>query len=272
MGSLREITFALARELDVVGLINIQCAIKDGEIYILEVNPRASRTVPFVSKVTGIPLAKIAAKVMVGKSLEEMGFTREKEISHVAVKEAVFPFVRFPGADIILGPEMRSTGEVMGISDNFGAAFAKAQMAAGFSLPSKGTVFVSVADRHKPAVVRIAARLKELGFRLVATRRTSEFLRKNGIEVVAAKKIAEGRPNIEDHIKNGDIDLIINTPVGRGPKFDEYRIRRQAVVHQVPVITTIPGALAAVGAIEGLKRGALAVRSLQEYHRDARRI
>jgi carbamoyl-phosphate synthase large subunit len=267
IGRLRELTFALARELEVVGLINIQCAIKGGKIYILEVNPRASRTVPFVGKATGVPLAKLAAKVMVGKSLEELGFTREKGVSHIAVKEAVFPFIRFPGVDIILGPEMRSTGEVMGISDNFGSAFAKAQMGAGLSLPLEGTVFVSVANRNKPAVVGMGARLKGLGFRLVATRGTGEFLKKNGIEVQVVKKIAEGRPNIEDYIKSGEIDLIINTPVGRGPKFDEYKIRRQAVIHRVPIITTIPGALAAVDGIEAMKRGKLSVKSLQEYHR-----
>ncbi len=272
IGGLQELTFALAKELEVVGLINIQCAIKGSKIYVLEVNPRASRTVPFVGKATGVPLAKIAAKVMVGKSLEELGLTREKEVSHIAVKEAVFPFIRFPGVDIILGPEMRSTGEVMGISDNFGSAFAKAQMGAGLSLPLEGTVFVSVADQNKPAVVRIAVRLKRLGFRLVATRGTAKFLRKNGIEVEGVKKIAEGRPNIEDYIKNGEIDLIINTPIGKGPKFDEYKIRRQAIIHQVPIITTIPGALAAVDGVEAMKKGGLAVRSLQEYHRESRRI
>ncbi len=272
VGRLRELTLTLAKELEVVGLINIQCAIKDGKIYILEVNPRASRTVPFVGKATGVPLARIAAKVMVGKSLEVLGFTKEKEVKHIAVKEAVFPFIRFPGVDIILGPEMRSTGEVMGISDNFGRAFAKAQIGTGRSLPLKGTVFVSVADRNKAAVLRIAARLKELGFQLVATSGTGQFLRKNGVEVALVKKIAEGRPNIEDHIKSGDIDLIVNTPIGRGPKFDEYRIRRQATIHEVPIITTIPGALAAVDGIEAMRKGQLTVKSLQEYHRDGRTI
>ena len=264
---LKRQTYALAEELKVVGLINIQFAIKNEEIYILEVNPRASRTVPFVGKATGIPLAKIAAKVMIGKTLEEVGFTEEKKITHIAVKEAVFPFARFPGVDIILGPEMRSTGEVMGISDNFGIAFAKAQMGAGLPLPLKGTVFISVADKHKPHVVSLARELQKLGFRIVATSGTANFLKKNGIKVEVIKKIAEGRPNVEDYIKNREIDLIFNTPIGKGPKYDEYRIRRAATVRQIPIITTIPGAKAAVDGIKAMRSGRLSVFSLQEYHK-----
>ena len=263
---LKKQTYALAKELQVVGLINIQCAIKDNEIYILEVNPRASRTVPFVGKATGVPLAKIATKVMVGKKLTSLGFTREKEIKHIAVKEAVFPFVRFPGVDIILGPEMRSTGEVMGISDNFGIAFAKAQMGAGLSLPLEGNVFISVADKDKPSIIPIAKELQSLGFKIIATSGTASVLKKNGIKVKAVKKIAEGRPHVEDYIKNGEIQLILNTPIGKGPKFDEYRIRREATIRQIPIITTIPGARAAVDGIKAMKTGKLQVKPLQEYH------
>jgi len=263
---LREQTHLLAKELNVIGLLNIQCAIKDGEIYILEVNPRASRTVPFVGKVTGMPLARIAARVMIGRRLKDMGIHRERKISHIAVKEAVFPFIRFPEVDIILGPEMRSTGEVMGISDNFGIAFAKAQMGAGLSLPLKGTVFISVANKDKPAIIPIVRELANLGFDLVATKGTYGILRKNGIKVRKVKKIAEGRPNIEDHIKNGEIHLILNTPIGKGPKFDEYKIRHQAVIHRVPIITTIPGATAAVNGIKAMRKGHLEVKCLQEYH------
>ncbi|MBC7189965.1 carbamoyl-phosphate synthase large subunit, partial [Candidatus Aerophobetes bacterium] len=260
-------TYAIARELKVIGLINIQFAIKNNEVYVLEVNPRASRTVPFVGKATGIPLAKIAAKVMVGRKLKEIGFTEEKKISYIAVKESVFPFIRFPGVDIILGPEMRSTGEVMGISDSFGIAFAKAQMAAGLPLPLKGTVFISVADKDKQAVVPLARQLQELGFRLLATSGTAKVLKENGIDVEVVKKIAEGRPNVEDYIKNREIDLIFNTPIGKGPKFDEYRIRRAATVRQIPIITTIPGARAAVDGIRAMKKGEISVACLQEYYR-----
>jgi len=263
---LRHQTYALAKELNVIGLLNIQCAIKNGQIYILEVNPRASRTVPFVGKATGLPLAKIAAKVMAGRKLKDLGIYKEKKISHIAVKEAVFPFIRFPEVDIILGPEMRSTGEVMGISDNFGIAFAKAQMGAGLSLPLRGTVFISVADKDKPSIVPIARELDNLGFNLVATKGTYNILKKNQVKVRRVKKIAEGRPNIEDYIKNGEIDLILNTPIGKGPKFDEYKIRHQAVIHRVPIITTIPGAMAAVNGIKSMRKGHLEVKCLQEYH------
>ncbi|MCD6521735.1 carbamoyl-phosphate synthase large subunit [Candidatus Calescamantes bacterium] len=259
-------TRAIAKELRVRGLINIQFAIQGKDIYVLEVNPRASRTVPFVGKATGIPLARLAAKVMIGKSLKELGFTKEVEVKHTAVKEAVFPFIRFPGVDIILGPEMKSTGEVMGIDEDFGKAFAKSQMAAGNTLPLKGTVFVSVADRDKKSIVPVVKKLKELGFEVIATKGTREYLKKAGIEVKLVNKIAEGRPHVVDYIKNGDIQLIINTPIGKGPKFDEYKIRREATVHKIPIITTIPGAFAAVKGIEALLREEIRVKSLQEYH------
>ena len=267
---LKKQTYVLARELKVVGLINIQFAIKNDQIYILEVNPRASRTVPFVGKTTGVPLAKIATKIMVGRTLRELGYTREKKISHIAVKEAVFPFIRFPGVDIILGPEMRSTGEVMGISNNFGTAFAKAQMGAGLPLPLKGTVFISVANKDKPSIVSLAREMAALGFNLVATRGTTSVLRKNGIKVKTIKKIKEGRPNVADYIRNGEIDLIFNTPIGKGPKFDEYKIRQQATLHRIPIITTIPGARAAVDGIKALKGGKFSIKSLQDYHKEVK--
>ena len=263
---LKRQTREIAKELRVKGLINIQFAVQGEEIYVLEVNPRASRTVPFVGKATGVPLARIAAKVMVGRTLKEQGFTQEREIKHVAVKEAVFPFIRFPGVDIILGPEMRSTGEVMGVDEDFGKAFAKSQIAAGNALPVKGRVFVSVADKDKKFIPEPVKRLKELGFEIIATRGTAEFLKKRGIEVKVVNKIAEGRPNVIDYIKNGDIQMIVNTPLGKGPKFDEYKIRREATIHKVPIVTTIPGLHAAVRGIEAIQREELRVRSLQEYH------
>jgi carbamoyl-phosphate synthase large subunit len=259
-------TNALAEELNVVGLMNVQYAIKNDTIYILEVNPRASRTVPFVSKATGISWAKIAAKLMVGKTLEELGITREVEISHVAVKEAVLPFKRFYGVDTILGPEMKSTGEVMGIDSDFGMAFAKSQMAAGQTLPLKGTVFISVMNKDKRHVVFIAKKLVDLGFHIVSTAGTAKVLSKNGIPVKPVYKVNEGRPHIVDLIKNGEIHLIINTPSGKKPKADEVAIRSEAVLHDIPCITTISGASAAVNGIESMVRGGISVQSIQEYH------
>jgi len=259
-------TNALAEELNVVGLMNVQYAIKNDTIYILEVNPRASRTVPFVSKATGISWAKIAAKVMVGKTLDELGITREVETSHVAVKEAVLPFKRFYGVDTILGPEMKSTGEVMGIDADFGMAFAKSQMAAGQTLPLKGTVFISVMNKDKRHVVFIAKKLVDLGFHIVSTTGTAKVLSKNGISVKPVYKVNEGRPHIVDLIKNGEIHLIINTPSGKKPKADEVAIRSEAVLHDIPCITTISGASAAVNGIESMVRGGISVQSIQEYH------
>jgi carbamoyl-phosphate synthase large subunit len=257
-------TYALAGALAVKGLMNIQFAVKDGEIYVLEVNPRASRTVPFVSKATGLNLAQVAARVMVGKSLEDQGVTAEPVPRYVSVKEAVFPFAKFPGVDIVLGPEMRSTGEVMGIDTDFAAAFAKSQLAALSRLPSRGTVFVSVAKRDRQSVVPIARRLAAMGFRLIGTSGTAGTLLQHAIEVATIRKIREGRPNLLDHLANGAIDLIVNTPSGKGARTDEGRIRASAVSHGVPCITTIAGARAAVAAMERLREGKLNVYALQD--------
>jgi len=267
MEVIKKNTYALARELKVKGLMNIQFAIRNDVVYVLEVNPRASRTVPFVSKATGIPLAKLAAKVMVGRTLSELGFTREVEFAHVAVKESVFPFNRFPGVDTVLGPEMKSTGEVMGIDSTYGIAFGKAQIAAGQKLPQKGKVFISVKNRDKRSIIFIAKKLWELGFRIVATRGTAKALIQNGIPVDSIFKVLEGRPNVVDLIKNREIALIINTPSGRKPKQDQISIRAEAVAHSIPLITTISGAAASVNGIDALMKEELQVQTLQEYHR-----
>ena len=243
VAELKTQTYALAQALEVRGLMNIQFAVKEGEVYVLEVNPRASRTVPFVSKATGLNLAQAAARVMVGRSLENQGVTTEPIPRYVSVKEAVFPFAKFPGVDIVLGPEMRSTGEVMGIDTDFASAFAKSQLAAQSRLPSRGTVFVSVAERDRQAVVPISRRLSTMGFRLLGTSGTVGTLLQHGIDVTTIRKIREGRPNLLDHLANGTIDLIVNTPSGKGARTDEGRIRASAVSHGVPCITTIAGAL-----------------------------
>jgi carbamoyl-phosphate synthase large subunit len=266
METIRKNTIALAKELEVCGLMNIQFAVKGSTVYVLEVNPRASRTVPFISKAIGIPLAKIAAKVMVGHKLKEFGLRKEVEPKHFSIKESVFPFKKFPGVDIILGPEMKSTGEVMGIDVDFGRAYAKAEMAAGHHLPVKGNIFVSVKDSDKRDVVFIAKRLEEMGFNLIATGGTAKLLERNGIKCRAIHKIAEGRPNAIDLIINKEIDLIINTPSGKGAKTDEGRIRSFAVTHGIHVVTSIAGAQAAVQGIEALQRKKLEVRALQDYH------
>jgi carbamoyl-phosphate synthase large subunit len=262
---LKRNTYALAKELQVVGLMNIQYAIKNDLIYVLEVNPRASRTVPFVSKATGVPWAKVAAKVMAGKKLPELGIREEVEIHHVAVKESVFPFNRFYGVDTVLGPEMKSTGEVMGIDSDFGMAFAKSQIGAGVNIPLKGKVFISVMNKDKRSIVFLAKKLVDLGFEVVATKGTAKVLANNGIPVQTVFKVGEGRPNIVDQIKNGEIHLVINTPSGKKPKADEVAIRSQSVAHNIPIITTLSGAEAVVNAIESLKRG-MSVKSIQEYH------
>ncbi len=259
-------TKALARELNVIGLMNVQFAIKAGDIYILEVNPRASRTIPFVSKAIGVPLAKLAAKVMLGRKLADLGFTRDVRPSHVSVKEAVFPFIKFPGVDTLLGPEMKSTGEVMGIDTNFGRAFAKAQIAAGTLLPRGGKVFISVRDEDKEGALAAARILHECGFLFTATRGTSEFLNRHGIPSDTVMKVAEGRPHAADLIKNGEIALVINTPLGARSKADSYDIRRTALVYNVPYFTTVSAARAAAHAITHLIREDLSVMSLQEYH------
>ena len=264
VAELKRQTYALAEALTVRGLMNIQFAVKDGEVYVLEVNPRASRTVPFVSKATGLNLAKAAARVMVGQTLESQGITAEVEPSYVSVKESVFPFAKFPGVDIVLGPEMRSTGEVMGIDKDFAAAFAKSQIAASCRLPDSGTVFVSVAARDRRAIVPVAARLASMGFDLMGTSGTAAALAEHGIAVAPVRKIAEGRPNLLDHLANGRIVLILNTPSGKGARTDEGRIRASAVSHGVPCITTVAGAKAAVAALERLRQGPLSVYALQD--------
>jgi carbamoyl-phosphate synthase large subunit len=260
-------TKALARELGVVGLMNIQYAVKDNLLYVLEVNPRASRTAPFVSKAIGVPLAKLATKIMLGRTLSELGFTREVEPDHLAVKESVFPFIRFPNVDILLGPEMKSTGEVMGIDQTFGMAFAKAQLAAGYTLPLAGNVFISVRDQDKPAILLVAKDFAQLGFGIYATRGTSNLLTEHGINNRMVAKLSEGRPHVIDHIKNEEIGLVINTSTGRKTASDAYLIRRATLVYNLPYATTIAGARAFVQAINALCSGELQVRSLQEYHR-----
>jgi carbamoyl-phosphate synthase large subunit len=260
-------TQQLAKELHVVGLMNIQYAIKNDVVYVLEVNPRASRTVPFVSKATGVQWAKVAAKVMTGIKLSGLGVDREVHIDHIAVKESVFPFNKFFGVDTILGPEMKSTGEVMGIDTNFGAAFWKAQLGAGQNLPFDGNVFLSVKNQDKRNVAFIAKKLSDLGFRIYATRGTAKILANNGIDTFLVNKVSEGRPHVVDMIKNGEIHLIINTPSGRKPKNDEVLIRAGAVQYKIPYTTTISGAQAVVNAIETMKKGDLRVKPLQDYYK-----
>ncbi len=263
---IRTYTYRLAEGLNVVGLMNIQYAVKDDRIYVLEVNPRASRTVPFVSKATGVQWAKVAAKLMAGKTLKELGIEKEVVPNHVAVKESVFPFNKFAGVDTILGPEMKSTGEVMGIDVNFGSAFWKSQLAAGQDLPSEGNVFLSVKNKDKRNVVFIAKKLSDLGFTICATKGTGKVLANNGMEVKFVNKVSEGRPHVVDMIKNGGVQFIINTPSGRNPKVDEVAIRSGAVQYKIPYTTTLSGAQAVVNAIEVMKNGELRVRALQDYY------
>lgn len=270
LDKIRAATYKMAGELKTIGLMNVQYAIKDNNVYVLEVNPRASRTIPFVSKVIGIPLAKLATKVMLGKSLKELGFTREIIPSHVAVKESVFPFNRFPGVDIILGPEMKSTGEVMGIDKDFSRAFIKSQLAAGQRLPKKGHVFISVRDKDKRAVIFIAKKLSDLGFAIFATEGTALALKQGGLAVKVLPKISQGRPNILDLMKDGKIQLVINTPSGRIPRQDEIMIRSHVILHNISYTTTISGAQATVNGIETLLKNKLEVTSLQEFYKKAR--
>lgn len=264
---IRQASYTLARALRVKGLMNIQFAVKNSDVYILEVNPRASRTIPFISKAIGVPLAKLAAKAMVGKTLKELKFTKEIIPPYMNVKESVFPFNRFEGVDIILGPEMRSTGEVMGIDRDFGGAYLKSQIAAYQFLPKEGTVFISVKDKDKPGIVKIAKALKEMGFTILATEGTGKILENKGIAVKILPRLSEGRPNILDYIKNREVQLIINTPSGRIPRQDEILIRSSATLYNIPVITTLAGATASIQAIEVLRKEALTVKSIQEYHR-----
>ena len=263
----RQASHDLAKALKVIGLMNIQFAIKDGELFLIEVNPRASRTIPFVSKAIGVPLAKLGARVMAGAKLKDLGFTDEIKPKHWAIKESVFPFSRFPGSPIVLTPEMRSTGEVMGQDEDFGMAFAKTQMAAKPSLPMEGNVFLSVKDSDKEKALLVAKGLSELGFSFYSTEGTSEFLKKHGIESESVLRISEGRPNVSDLIKNGKIQLVINTPLGLIPRRDENGIRSEAVLHGVPVITTLGSAFAALDGIRSLKDRNFSVKSLQDYAR-----
>ncbi len=263
--TVREATYALARELNVIGLMNVQFAIKDNTLYVLEVNPRASRTVPFVAKAMGVPLAKLAAKVMTGKTLKELGFTSEHTPKHWCVKEAVFPFVRFPGATITLGPEMRSTGEVMGLDDDLGIAFAKAQAAAKPGLPTKGNVFLSVKDGDKALAVDLARQLVSFGFEIYSTSGTAKTLAENGVKTTRLAKIDEGRPTAVDMIKNGQIQMIINTPSGMLPRKDENKIRSAAYAHNICIMTTITGAAAAINGIKALRNKKINVRPIQKY-------
>jgi carbamoyl-phosphate synthase large subunit len=263
---MRRCTRAFADRLGVVGLLNVQYAIKDGVVYVLEVNPRASRTVPFVSKTTGVPLATMAAAVMVGKRLEDLGLTDDAAAPYFAVKEAVFPFTKLPGVDLILGPEMRSTGEVMGIADSFAMAFAKAQVSAEGVLPLRGTLFISVNDRDKPAVAPIARRFRALGFRLLATEGTARYLEGRGIPVEVVRKVHEGHPNAVDLLVSGEVQLLINTPLGKLTQRDDYILRQAALLHRVPYTTTMSAAAAACEAIEAMSTRPGEVRSLQEWH------
>src|SRR2546427_677338 len=266
LDEIRRQAVALALELRVVGLMNVQFAVRDGIVYVLEVNPRASRTVPFVSKAIGVPLAKLAMQVMMGRTLEQIGFTAERTPKHLSVKEAVFPFTKFPNIDVLLGPEMKSTGEVMGIADDFGAAFLKSQHGAGSFLPMQGRVFISVKDKDKAATVPLARRFLELGFTIEATRGTAAYLAERGLMVDTVNKVKEGRPHCVDHIKNGEIQLVINTVGDKVSQADSASIRRTALVQNVPYQTTMAGARATLMAIEaGLKRK-LTVKPLQEYY------
>jgi len=266
LATIRDYTRRVARALKVIGLMNVQYAIKDDVVYVLEVNPRASRTVPYLSKAAGVSLAKIAAKVMSGRTLAELGLTEDVQVAGVFVKSPVFPFVRFPGVDTILGPEMKSTGEVMGGSTSFGVAFAKAQLSVGQRLPERGTAFVSVNNDDKANLLPIARDLAALGFHLIATRGTAAYLRAYGLDVDVIYKVNEGRPNIADEIVNRKVDLVVNTPLGRESFFDDRTVRRAAMMHQVPCITTLTGAAAAVSAIRALREQGLGVRALQDYY------
>ncbi|MBC8282744.1 MAG: carbamoyl-phosphate synthase large subunit, partial [Nitrospinae bacterium] len=259
-------TRSLAKELNVIGLINIQFAVQNGEIFIIEVNPRASRTVPFVSKSIGVPLAKIAARVMAGKSLKEIGFTEEIKPTHISVKESVFPFNKFTDVDVLLGPEMKSTGEVMGIDKTFGRAFAKAQLATGIKLPLQGTAFISVKDSDKPKAVNIAQGLQKLGFRILATAGTAEHLKKSGVAVELINKVQEGSPHCVEMIESKKIDLVINTTFGEQAIEDSFSLRRSSLNQNLPYCTTIAGASALLGGLEAVKEESLGITAIQEYN------
>jgi carbamoyl-phosphate synthase large subunit len=259
-------TKAMARELKVRGLMNVQFAVKGEDVYVLEVNPRASRTVPFVSKAIGVPLAKLAAKVMTGKKLADLGFTKEIVPQHYSVKEAVFPFLRYQGIGISLGPEMKSTGEVMGIDADLGLAYAKSQMAAPPALPTGGNVFISVKDDDKPNVISLAHEFVGLGFKIIATSGTAAMLAAARVPVTKVHKIREGRPHVLDLVSNGEINFIINTPSGKIPREDEVRMRNASLARKIPIMTTIRAAQASARGIRSLQRSNLRVKTLQEYH------
>ena len=263
---IRRQTIALALELGVSGLMNIQFAVKDKEVFLIEVNPRASRTVPFVSKATGRSLAKIAARVMAGKSLRELGVTGEIVPKHVSVKESVFPFIKFPGVDTLLGPEMKSTGEVMGIDFEFGKAFAKAQLGANVKLPTTGKVFVSVKDADKNAIIGPVSKLVAAGFEIVSTRGTASYLSAHGIDAIPVNKVKEGRPHCVDMIKSDQISLVFNTTFGAQSIIDSFSIRRSALVYNVAYFTTVAGIEAVVDGILAMQRESLDVTPLQEYY------
>jgi carbamoyl-phosphate synthase large subunit len=271
---IRAHTCAIALGLGVVGLLNVQYAVHAGALYVIEANPRASRTVPFVSKAVGIPLAKVACRVMLGERLANLGLPAWPggipHTEHVSVKEAVLPFDRFEGSDAVLGPEMRSTGEVMGVARDFPTAFAKAQAAAGAALPAMGTVFITVTDSDKPAAGGVAQTLHDIGFRIVATRGTKEAIERMGIPALELKKIGEGSPNVVDWIESGEVDLVINTPTGSGARTDGWEIRRAAVARGIPCLTTLSGGMAAARAIAAARQGEPAVVSLQELHGEPR--
>jgi carbamoyl-phosphate synthase large subunit len=266
LDTIREMTRRLGLALGVRGLMNVQFAIQGDVIYVLEVNPRASRTVPFVSKATGVPMAKVAARIMAGRTLKEQGVVEDLTVSRFFIKTPVFPFMKFPGSDIILGPEMKSTGEVMGISEDFGIAFAKAQAAAGNTIPTEGTVFISVNDFDKVGVLAHARALHETGFHIIATGGTAEFLNAQGVPAERVFKVNEGRPNIVDRIKSGGIHLIINTPLGRESFYDDGPIRTNAIQRGVLCVTTLTAAAATVSAIRALRKHTVTVASLQEIH------
>ena len=269
LDAMRRYTRELARALNVIGLMNIQFAIWRDTVYVLEVNPRASRTVPFVSKATGVPLAKIAARLMIGRKLSEFNLPDELQVDRFYVKSPVFPFAKFPGVDPVLGPEMRSTGEVMGVAEGFGSAYLKAQQGAGTKLPREGTVFISVNDQDKRVVLKLARDLHEMGFKIIGTRGTQKKLVSEGLPCGFVYKVNEGRPNVADLVKSKEVHLIINTPLGRTSFYDERSIRRAAIQYSVPCVTTMTGAVATVAAIRALREEELQVRSLQDYHAQA---
>jgi carbamoyl-phosphate synthase large subunit len=264
LATLREYTKKIALSLGVVGLINIQYAIHNGTVYVLEANPRASRTVPFVAKATGIPLAKIAAKVMLGRKLKDLGYA-EKELKHVAVKEVLLPFSRLPGVDPILGPEMKSTGEVIGIDYDFGRAFYKACQAADNTLPLEGSVFISVTAEQKAPILPVARKLHEFGFHLYGTEGTVKYLSEHNIPMDLVRKVSEGSPNIIDMIRAHEVDLIINTPGDKNARADHFQMMRATIDHSIPYITTIFGAEAAVQAVESMKKNKLTFEPLSHY-------